>query len=111
MKAILLPTDFSNNSVNAINYAMELFKDVECQFYILNVQKASSFITDDMMVVASSATIYNTIIDASKKSISNIISKVIATYNKDDEVGKCFAESCDICVNCHRDKKRTYKKI
>lgn len=76
MKTILLPTDFSKNSINAINYAVELFKEVECDFYILNVQKASSFISDDMLVVSSSATIYNTIVDAAKKSITNIISKI-----------------------------------
>ncbi|MFD1613514.1 universal stress protein [Gelatiniphilus marinus] len=76
MKTILLPTDFSKNSINAINYAVALFKDVECRFYLLNVQKASSFISDDMMVVSASATIYKTLIDAAKKSISNIISEI-----------------------------------
>lgn len=81
MKAILLPTDFSKNSLNAINYALELFKDEVCEFYILNVQKASSFISDDMMVVSSTATIYNTLIDAAKKSIANIISKIKQEYN------------------------------
>ncbi len=76
MKTILLPTDFSKNSMNAIDYAIALFKDIECHFYILNVQKASSFISDDMLVVSSSTTIYNTIVDAAKKSITNIISKI-----------------------------------
>ncbi|WP_282136318.1 universal stress protein [Seonamhaeicola maritimus] len=76
MKTILLPTDFSKNSLNAINYATELFKNEVCEFYILNVQKASSFISDDMMVVSSSATIYSTLIDAAKKSITNIISSI-----------------------------------
>lgn len=36
MKHILLPTDFSENSRNAINFAQELFKDVACTFYLLN---------------------------------------------------------------------------
>ncbi len=83
MKSILLPTDFSKNSVNAINYAMALFKEVSCDFYLLNVQKASSFISDDMMVMASSATIYQTIIDVSKKSIANLISKLETKYKND----------------------------
>ena len=83
MKSILLPTDFSKNSVNAINYAMALFKDVSCEFYLLNVQKASSFISDDMMVMASSATIYQTIIDVSKKSIANLITKLETKYKND----------------------------
>ncbi len=81
MKTILLPTDFSINSINAIDYAVELFKDIECRFYLLNVQKASAFISDDMMTVSSSATIYNTIVDAAKKSISNIISKIENKYH------------------------------
>ncbi|MDG1729760.1 MAG: universal stress protein [Algibacter sp.] len=76
MKNILLPTDFSKNSINAIYYALEFLKDQECQFYILNVQKASSFITDDMMVVNSSTTIYKTLINAAKKSINNIITTI-----------------------------------
>ncbi|WP_396601489.1 universal stress protein [Algibacter sp. R77976] len=79
MKNILLPTDFSKNSINAIHYALEFFKNEKCQFYILNIQKASSFISDDMMVVNTSATIYKTLIDAAKKSINNIIT----TLNKD----------------------------
>lgn len=74
MKTILLPTDFSKNSINAIKYATKLLKNEECDFYILNVQKASSFISDDMMSVSSSTTIYSTLIDAAKKSITNIIS-------------------------------------
>jgi len=83
MKSILLPTDFSKNSENAINYAMALFKDVTCDFYLLNVQKASSFITDDMMVMSASATIYQTIIDVSKKSLANLITKIETKYRND----------------------------
>ncbi|TYA71600.1 universal stress protein [Seonamhaeicola marinus] len=81
MRAILLPTDFSKNSLNAINYAVELFKEVDCQFYVLNVQKASAFISDDMMVVSSTTTIYNTLIDAAKKSIANVISNIKTKHN------------------------------
>ena len=83
MKSILLPTDFSKNSENAINYAMALFEDVPCDFYLLNVQKASSFITDDMMVMASSASIYQTIIDVSKRSLANLIIKIETKYKND----------------------------
>lgn len=36
MKNILLPTDFSENAFNAIEYAVQLFKDEECTFYLLN---------------------------------------------------------------------------
>jgi nucleotide-binding universal stress UspA family protein len=36
MKKILLPTDFSENSWNAIKYALQLFKNEPCKFYLLN---------------------------------------------------------------------------
>ncbi|MFG6686678.1 universal stress protein [Mariniflexile sp. HNIBRBA6329] len=36
MKNILLPTDFSENSWNAIKYALQLFKNEICHFYLLN---------------------------------------------------------------------------
>lgn len=36
MKKILLPTDFSENALNAIRYAIQLFQDEECIFYLLN---------------------------------------------------------------------------
>jgi nucleotide-binding universal stress UspA family protein len=83
MKTILLPTDFSKNSMNAIDYAMVMFENVSCEFYIINVQKASSFISDDMVVVSASATIYQTIIDTAKKSIENVIVKIKAKFNND----------------------------
>jgi len=36
MKKIVLPTDFSDNALNAINYALQLFKNDVCTFYLLN---------------------------------------------------------------------------
>lgn len=36
MKKILIPTDFSDNSLNAVDYALQLYEDEPCTFYILN---------------------------------------------------------------------------
>lgn len=36
MKNILLPTDFSDNSLNAIRYAIHLFKNEDCTFHLFN---------------------------------------------------------------------------
>jgi len=80
MKNILLPTDFSNNSLNAIDFAMQMFKDIECTFHILNVQKASSFVSDDLMTASPSVNLYQAIIDASKKSLNNVIKSIEAKY-------------------------------
>ena len=80
MKKILLPTDFSINSLNAIHYALELLKNEACEFYVLNVVKTSSFITDDLMTMTPSETLYKSIIDTSKKSLNKIITKVKSKY-------------------------------
>ena len=37
MKRILIPTDFSENALNALEYGQILFKDSPCIFYFLNV--------------------------------------------------------------------------
>ena len=36
-RKILLPTDFSDNALQAVKYALELYKEQECIFYLLNV--------------------------------------------------------------------------
>lgn len=36
MKRILLPTDFSDNVYNAISDAVQFYKNVECNFFILH---------------------------------------------------------------------------
>lgn len=36
MRSILIPTDFSNNAMNAINYALELFKYDKFEFYFMH---------------------------------------------------------------------------
>lgn len=36
MKNILLPTDFSENALNAIEYAVQFFDSEDCTFYLLN---------------------------------------------------------------------------
>nr|WP_297789537.1 universal stress protein [uncultured Allomuricauda sp.] len=37
MKNILVPTDFSENSIRALKYAQELFSGLECNFYLIYV--------------------------------------------------------------------------
>ncbi len=86
MKSILLPTDFSNNSMNAIQYALELFKGERCEFYILNVQKASSFVSDDLMTMQSSTTIYQNLIETAKTSIKKIIVDLRKKYETENHI-------------------------
>lgn len=80
MKNILLPTDFSNNSKNAIHYTMHLFKNELCTFYILNVQKASRYTTDDLMSAPANTSIHQTVIGDVKKKLSIFEDELKTTY-------------------------------
>ncbi|MDN3595499.1 universal stress protein [Zunongwangia endophytica] len=44
MRTVLLPTDFSENSYNAIKYAMQLFKNSRTKFILLNTLYNADFI-------------------------------------------------------------------
>lgn len=86
MKSILLPTDFSQNSINAIHFAHDMFKGERCKFYLLNVQKASSYVSDDLMTLQPTTTIYENLIQNSKKSIEKIVTDVQKKYASDNHV-------------------------
>ncbi len=47
MKNILIPTDFSENSWNAVAYALSFFKRVKCNFYLLHVSPFEEMIGRD----------------------------------------------------------------
>lgn len=47
-KKILIPTDFSKNSWNALVYALNLYKEEECTFYLLNAFQLFDFPTDTL---------------------------------------------------------------
>ena len=46
MKRILLPTDFSDNAYNAVRYALNLFKEQECTFYLLHTYTPAIYQAD-----------------------------------------------------------------
>ena len=45
MKHILIPTDFSDNATNALQYAVQLMKYEQCTFYVLNTYTPVSLYT------------------------------------------------------------------
>ena len=49
MKKIILPTDFSYNAYNAISYAMNLLKDEEATFYLLNTYTPAIYQTEYLL--------------------------------------------------------------
>lgn len=76
MKNILLPTDFSENSWNAIKYAIEFFKDTSCMFYILHVNKLSHLVAIDKPYIIDQNIIEETFVKPAETKLKSIISKI-----------------------------------
>ena len=49
MKRILLPTDFSSISINAIKYALSLYRESRCEFYVLNVYRVPYMTNEELL--------------------------------------------------------------
>ncbi len=88
MKNILLPTDFSENSKNAIDYALKLFKNELCTFYFLHVQKVSNYITDDLMTAHSDESIYRSVVVNSKKELIDYVNRLRVEHKTNSHIYK-----------------------
>ncbi len=75
-KKILLPTDFSKNAWNAIQYAIELYKKEACEFYVLNTFNASGYALDSMMIPEPGERIYEEAKDKSEKGLGKIMERL-----------------------------------
>ena len=75
MKKILLPTDFSENSINAIEYASQLFKETPCKFYLLNVFKIPYLANEELMDqnIAELAALEEELYETSQKEMEKLL--------------------------------------
>lgn len=79
MKRVLIPTDFSENAWNAVKYALSLFQNEECTFYLLNTYTPA--IAHSRFMAAS---MENGLITNAAQSCSvNGLSKLIDTIDAD----------------------------
>lgn len=78
---VLLPTDFSSNAKYAIDYAVQLFENEKVEFYLWHVVRASTYITDDIISVKPSASIYDSVISSTKNAIEGLKEDIIAQFN------------------------------
>ncbi|WP_405610683.1 universal stress protein [Polaribacter sp. Asnod1-A03] len=81
MKNILLPTDFSDNSWNAINYALNFYKDTKCNFYLLHVNKFNDVIEDSSTIVSVQEKVENITIDQAKIELKLVLKKITEKFS------------------------------
>ncbi|WP_299667832.1 universal stress protein [uncultured Polaribacter sp.] len=75
MKNILLPTDFSENSWNAIAYAINFYKHDVCTFYVLNVGGFKNIVLDSPYIPDSNV-LEQAYINPSKIKLRKILKRI-----------------------------------
>lgn len=77
-KHILLPTDFSSNARNAIEYAIYLFKKEECIFYILNAFEVRASGLSSTMGKVKNTRLYRAIKEESERNTKALLKELQA---------------------------------
>ncbi len=80
MKKILLPTDFSDNAKNAIVYALKLFKEEECTFYILNTYTPIVYQMEYMQASTGQFELFDVVKKSSLNGLSAIKEEIEETH-------------------------------
>ena len=76
MKTILLPTDFSENSWNAIEFALRFFEHSNCHFYILHVSRLSNLVTIDTPYIPTPDIIEDKYIKPTKIQLRKLLTRI-----------------------------------
>ncbi|MCK0109444.1 universal stress protein [Flavobacteriaceae bacterium S0825] len=76
MKSILLPTDFSKNSWNAIKYALQFFKKSNCHFYLLHVNRLSNLASVDTSYITTPEAIEEVQTKLAKKKLRDFLKRI-----------------------------------
>ena len=81
MKKILLPTDFSDNSWNAITYALQLLENEECTFFLLNTYAPAVYQIEYLLVVPEPDGVLDVFKENSLKRLAGLKERIQAEFN------------------------------
>jgi len=76
MKRILLPTDFSENAFNAIKYAVQLFKEDACEFFLLHTYTPVMVSSGSMIDSYSALTLQKIAQESAQNKLNTLEQKI-----------------------------------
>ncbi|MEH6537188.1 MAG: universal stress protein [Psychroserpens sp.] len=82
MMNILLPTDFSENAWNATKYAIDLFENYNCNFYLLHVNRLESIAVGEASYFPTQYEIEKTYSLPSKKKLRQLLKQISEQFSK-----------------------------
>ncbi len=80
MKNILLPTDFSKNSWNAIEYALRFYQNTVCNFYLIHIDRITNFNTNDTPYVPGEEVIEKMFLKPSRERLRELTTRIINEF-------------------------------
>ena len=80
MKNILLPTDFSENSWNAIRYAIRLFEDDDCIFHLFNAYTPVVYDLTYVLISPAQFGIGDPVKFASEENLKELKSQILGEF-------------------------------
>lgn len=89
MKNILLPTDFSENSWNAISYALKFFENSTCTFYLLHVSTMSYVNATDLPYIQTKDFVANTFTKPAKKQLKALLNRISQSNPENEQHHFC----------------------
>ena len=75
-RRILIPTDFSDTAFNALRYALRLYKQEPCTFYLLHAFQISGYSVDSPLAPDPSDIVLKTEKEEAEQALSEIIEKI-----------------------------------
>jgi len=76
MRKILVPTDFSDNALNALDYALELFKYDVCEFYIIHAYQDDIYADKTLLTNETMDKVTRIISNKSQVQLENILKHI-----------------------------------
>lgn len=76
MRKILVPTDFSDNAMNAIQYALELFKYERSDFFIMHAYQDEIYTDTSLLNQETLEKITQIVSDKSQKQLTDTLKKI-----------------------------------
>ena len=76
MKNILLPTDFSSNSWNAIDYTLSFYKNTRCNFYLYHACGSNTVLEKEMIYVPSADVLERSVVAEAKDRMVDLLKKI-----------------------------------
>lgn len=88
MKNILIPTDFSENSWNAIQYVLDFFKKEECKIHLLNTYTPAIASSRFMAASMEGGMLEKSAKTASKNGLKNLINRISREFGNSNHTIK-----------------------